>query len=61
VADRVCREVSDPANVVVIDEVEDLERFMAFFGSQEGQAMAAASPIAGPPDLLIVEELEKPI
>jgi lactam utilization protein B len=60
VSDRICRDISDPAKVVVITEVEDLDRFMAFFGSAEGQAMAAASPIVGQPQILMVEELERP-
>lgn len=58
-SDRVCRDISDPSKVVVINEVEDLDRFMAFFGSAEGQAMAAASPIEGPPEVWMVEEIER--
>ncbi|HET7738067.1 MAG TPA: hypothetical protein VFK32_05785 [Tepidiformaceae bacterium] len=61
VSDRVCRPIGEPDKLLVIQEVDDFDRFMAFMSSPEAEAMRTATPVAGEYAVVIAEELERPI
>ena len=60
VSDRICRDVSDSTKLVVVVEVDDIDRYMAAFASPEGQAAAARAPLTGPPDFVVAEVIDTP-
>ncbi|MGK2965571.1 MAG: hypothetical protein ACSLFM_08180 [Tepidiformaceae bacterium] len=60
VSDRICRPVGDPDKLVVVQEVEDPERFIAFVASPELEATRTATPVDGEYNVLVLEEIERP-
>jgi antibiotic biosynthesis monooxygenase (ABM) superfamily enzyme len=60
VSDRICRPAGDSSSLVVIQEVEDLDSFMAWMASPESEEIRSDSPIEGEFNVLILEEIERP-
>lgn len=56
-----CRDTADPNTVVLIQEVDDAKAFMDFFQSPELQAVIASAPLKAPPEVWVLEEVERPI
>jgi len=61
VSDRICRDATDPTKLIVVVEVDDIDRYMAAFASPEGQAAAARAPLSGPAEVTIAEVIEQPL
>jgi quinol monooxygenase YgiN len=58
-SDTLYRDQSDGKSLVVVQEVEDVEAFMAFFSSPELQKIIEEAPIEAPPEMWICDELER--
>ena len=57
----ICRDIAEPKTVVIVQEVTNPSALQAFHGSDEVRAVAATSPIEGPPQFWLVEQVEKVI
>ncbi len=56
-----CRDHDDPRTVMIIQEIEDVGKLQAFFGSPEMQELIASAPVEGPPTFYFLDEQERPI
>ncbi len=56
----VFRNIDDQNQVVVILEMEDLDRAREFLGSPQAQQAMQEAGVTGPPELLFLDEVDRP-
>jgi hypothetical protein len=56
----VFRNIADQNQVVVILEMEDLDRAREFLGSPQAQQAMQEAGVTGPPELLFLDEVDRP-
>jgi uncharacterized protein (DUF1330 family) len=57
---HIFRNVDDQNQVVVILEMEDLDRAREFLGSPQTQQAMQEAGVTGPPEILFLDEVDRP-
>lgn len=58
-SDTIYRDRSDGKSIVLVQQVDDIDKMMAFFNSPELQKAIAEAPIEAPPEVWILDEVEQ--
>jgi hypothetical protein len=57
ISERILRDADDPDALIVLMEIESIERWRAFLRTPEAQSEIARAPVLRPPTMTLAEEL----